>query len=92
MMDLNQAKKMKVTQAITSVKYVADVKGNKTDVLVPVEVWEALLASWKEMIDRLEDREDIEIFQQWMKLRQAGQVETISLEDLEQELIADGLV
>jgi len=88
MMDLNRAKTMKVTQAITSVKYVADAKGNKTDVLVPVEVWEALLASWKEMIDRLEDREDIGIFQEWMQQCQTGQLETISLEDLEQELIA----
>ena len=66
MMDLKRAKQIKVIQAITSVKYVADAKGNKTDVLVPVEVGEALLASWKEMIDRLEDREDIEIFQEWM--------------------------
>jgi hypothetical protein len=31
MMDLNRAKKMKVTQAITSVKYVADAKGNKKE-------------------------------------------------------------
>ncbi|MEG3925929.1 hypothetical protein [Microcoleus sp. D3_18a_C4] len=83
---------MKVTQATALVKYVADANGNKTDVLVPLEVWEALLASWKEMIDRLEDREDIGIFQEWMQQRDAGQVETISLEDLEQELIADGLV
>jgi hypothetical protein len=83
---------MKVTQATASVKYVADANGNKTDVLVPVEVWEALLASWKEMIDRLEDREDIAIFQEWMQMRDVGQVETISLEDLEQESIADGLV
>ncbi len=83
---------MKVTQATALVKYVADANGNKTDVLVPVEVWEALLASWKEMIERLEDREDIGIFQEWMQQRDAGQVETISLEDLEQELIIDGLV
>jgi hypothetical protein len=83
---------MKVTKATALVKYVADANGNKTDVLVPVEVWEALLASWKEMIDRLEDREDIGIFQEWMQQRDAGQVETISLEDLEQELLADGLV
>jgi hypothetical protein len=83
---------MNVTQAIKLVKYVADANGNKTDVLVPVEVWEAILAAWKETIERLEDREDLEIFQEWLQLRDAGQVETISLEDLEQELIADGLV
>ena len=83
---------MNVTKAIKLVKYVADASGNKTDVLVPVEVWEAILAAWKETIERLEDREDLEIFQEWLQRRDAGQVETISLEDLEQELIADGLV
>ena len=74
------------------VKYVADANGNKTDVLVPLEVWEAILSAWKETIERLEDREDLEIFQEWLQRRDAGQVETISLEDLEQELMADGLV
>jgi hypothetical protein len=83
---------MNVTKAIKLVKYVADANGNKTDVLVPVEVWEAILAAWKETIERLEDREDLEILQEWLKQRDAGLVETISLEDLEQELIADGLV
>lgn len=83
---------MNVTKAIKLVKYVADASGNKTDVLVPVEVWEAILAAWKETIERLEDREDLEIFQEWLQRRDAGQVETISLEDLEQQLIADSLV
>ncbi|MCU0540921.1 MAG: hypothetical protein MUE44_01875 [Oscillatoriaceae cyanobacterium Prado104] len=83
---------MNVTKAIKLVKYVADANGNKTDVLVPVEVWEAILAAWKETIERLEDREDLKILQEWLKQRDAGLVETISLEDLDRELIADGLV
>lgn len=83
---------MNVKNAMKVVKYVADANGNKTDVLVPLEVWEAILSAWKEAIERLEDREDLEVFQEWLQRRDAGQVETISLEDLEQELIADGLV
>lgn len=83
---------MKITKAVNLVKYVADANGNKTDVLVPVEVWEAMLAAWKETIERLEEREDLGIFQEWLQRRDAGLVETISLEDLERESIADGLI
>ncbi|MGL5059881.1 MAG: hypothetical protein ACRC62_07840 [Microcoleus sp.] len=83
---------MKLTKAVNLVKYVADSNGNKTDVLVPVEVWEAILAAWKETIEILEDREDMGIFQEWLQRRDAGLVETISLEDLERESIADGLI
>jgi hypothetical protein len=78
--------------AIALVKYVADASGKKTDVLVPVKVWEALLASWQEMAEILEDREDIATFQEWLNQRHKGEAETISLEAFEQELITDGLV
>ncbi|HBL10772.1 MAG TPA: hypothetical protein DD379_05090 [Cyanobacteria bacterium UBA11162] len=83
---------MTITEALASIKYVADSKEKKTDVIVPVEVWEALLASWKQLVEQVEDREDIGIFQEWLQKRTEGDVETISLATLEQELIADGLV
>lgn len=83
---------MTITEALASIKYVADSKGKKTDVIVPVEVWEALLASWKQLVEQLEEREDIAIFQEWLQKRTDGEVETISLDALEQELIAGGLV
>jgi len=51
-----------------------------------------LLASWKELVEQLEYREDIAIFQEWLQKRADGEVETISLDALEQELIGDGLV
>ncbi|HBB31915.1 MAG TPA: hypothetical protein DDZ80_27355 [Cyanobacteria bacterium UBA8803] len=83
---------MKITEALVSIKYVADSQGKKTDVIVPVEVWEALLVSWKQLVEQVEDQEDIGIYQEWLQKRAAGGVETISLDALEQELIADGLV
>ena len=83
---------MAVAEVLASVRYVTDAKGKKTDVLVPVAVWEALLTSWQELIEQIEDREDAAILQDWLKKRAAGVVETISLDALEQELIEDGLV
>ena len=83
---------MTVAEVLASVRYVTDSNGEKTDVLVPVAVWEALLASWQELIEQTEDREDAAILQDWLKKRAAGEVETMSLDALEQELIEDGLV
>jgi hypothetical protein len=83
---------MTVAEVLASVRYVTDSKGKKTDVLVPVAVWEALVASWQELIEQIEDQEDAAILQDWLKKRAAGAVETISLDALEQELIEDGLV
>jgi hypothetical protein len=83
---------MTVAEVLESVRYVTDSNGEKTDVLVPLAAWEALLASWKELVEQIEDREDAAILQDWLKKRAAGEVETISLDALEQELIADGLV
>ncbi len=83
---------MTIIEALSEIKYVADSQGKKTDVIVPVEVWETLLASWKELVEQLEYREDIAIFQEWLQKRADGEVETIYLDALEQELIGDGLV
>lgn len=75
---------MNVTKAINLVKYVADANGNKTDVLVPVEIWEAMLSAWKETIERLEDRENLEIFQEWLQRRDAGLGEAFGRQSLTQ--------
>jgi hypothetical protein len=76
----------------TNIRYVTDANGEKTEVLVPLMTWNALLASWKQLIERLEDQEDRAILQEWLEKRAAGEVDTISLDDLERELIADGLL
>jgi hypothetical protein len=83
---------MDLTETLTTVRYLTDEQGEKTDVLVPLTTWIALLASWKQLITMLEDQEDRAVVQEWLKKRAAGEVETISLDDLEQELIADGLL
>ncbi|HAX78216.1 MAG TPA: hypothetical protein DCY88_20940 [Cyanobacteria bacterium UBA11372] len=83
---------MTIKEYIKSVKYVANANGKKTDVIIPIEVWESLLASWENMVEALENREDAAIFQEWLQQKKAGKLETISLDDLEQELIADGLI
>ncbi len=47
---------------------------------------------WKQSLQRLEDQEDRTILLQWLEKRTAGGAEMIPLEELEQELAADGLV
>ena len=51
-----------------------------------------MLVSWKEVIELEEDKEDSAILQDWLQRRATGGVETVSLDDLERELWADGLL
>ncbi|MFN8457859.1 MAG: hypothetical protein U0401_24950 [Anaerolineae bacterium] len=83
---------MTMIEALATVRYVLDTKGDKTDVLVPLPVWEALLGYWDQLIELLEDQEDRTLLQEWLQKRANGELEMISLESLEQELIADGLL
>ena len=77
---------------LTTVRYVMDSNGKRTDVLIPLATWETLLATRKQLIELLEDQEDNALLQEWLKKRAAGEVDMISLDTLEQELIADGLL
>lgn len=83
---------MTMIEALATVRYVLDTKGDKTDVLVPLPVWEALLGSWHQLIEMLEDQDDRAIVGEWLEKRAAGEMEMIPLEELEKELIADGLL
>ena len=83
---------MTISETIMSVRYVTDSNGEKTDVLIPLSAWKTLLAIWKKTIELLEDQEDKAILQDWLERRAAGKVEMISLDALEQELVADGLL
>ena len=83
---------MMITEALTTVRFVTDSNGEKTDVLIPMEAWKVLLAHWKQLINDLEDQEDYAILQEWLEERAAGQADMISLEDLERKLEADGLI
>ncbi len=79
-------------KTLTTLRYVTDARGQKTDVLVPLATWEALLTSWKQLIERLEDEEDRAILREWLDKRAAGEGENMTLDELERELIADGLL
>ena len=43
-------------------------------------------------MEMLEDHEDQAILREWLQKRAAGEAETITLEELERELIAEGLL
>ncbi|MFB2836455.1 hypothetical protein [Floridanema evergladense] len=83
---------MSITESIKLVKYLANANGEKTDVIIPIAVWESLLASWSNMVEALENREDATIFQAWLHQKKTGELQIISLDDLEKELMADGLI
>lgn len=79
-------------EALAAIRYVLDSHGEKTDVLVPLPVWEGLLTSWKQMIDLLEDQEDRAAIEDWLERRAKGEIEMFSLAEIEKELVSDGLL
>lgn len=83
---------MSVIETLPSIRYVTDRKGVKTDVLVPLSVWETLASAWDQLIEQIENQEDRVLLQEWLAQRARGEVQTISLDDLEKELITDGLL
>lgn len=78
---------MNVIEIMPEVRYVTDSKGEKTDVLIPFSSWQALIAAWDLLIEKLEDQEDRSIVQEWLELRRQGVIKGISLNGLEQVLI-----
>jgi hypothetical protein len=83
---------MTLPKSLTTLRYVTDACGQRTDVLIPLATWEALLTSWKRLIEQLEDEEDRAILREWLAKRASGEAETIPLDELEREPIADGLL
>ncbi len=83
---------MTTPDVLAEVRYVTDANGNKTEVLVPLKVWQAILASWQELITQIEDQQDSATLKEWLEKRAAGEMKMVSLETLEQELITDGLL
>lgn len=83
---------MTIGEALETVRYVMNANGERTDVLIPLTSWKAMLASWKQMMELIEDREDSAILQDWLEKRATGETDTITLDKLEQELVADGLL
>ena len=83
---------MATSEVLAPIRYVVDANGEKTDVVIPVATWQRMLVSWREVVDLEEDKEDSAILRDWLQRRDAGQVKSISLEDLERELVIDGLL
>lgn len=73
-------------------RYVVDANGEKTDVMVPLAIWNTIMGAWERLMDALEEQEDLAIFREWQQKRAKGEVETMSLDELEEEMIADGLL
>jgi len=69
-----------------------DTDGNRADVAIPFETWQKLVGLWERLIERLEDQEDRSILQEWLARRALGEKDTVTLAELEQELVADGLL
>ena len=68
---------MNITEALAKLKYVAGSTGKKTDVIVPVEVWQELLASLQQLVEQLEDKEDTTLFKNWLHQKESGAGQTI---------------
>ena len=79
-------------EALESVRYVVDAKGETTDAIIPLEAWKALLAAWKRSLEMAEDQEDLAILERWLEKRAAGDAQMMPLEDLEAELTSAGLL
>lgn len=83
---------MATSEVLAPIRYVVDANGERTDVVIPVATWQQMLVSWREVVELEENKEDSAILHDWLLRRDAGQAETISLEDLEREMVIDGLL
>jgi hypothetical protein len=83
---------MRIAESIADIHYVTNPAGDRTDVIVPLPTWESLLVAIEVMAERLENPEDVDLLQDWLHARAAGEVEMIPLADLEEELRRDGLL
>ena len=79
-------------ESLSDVRYLTDPAGQKTDVVVPLATWEAMLISWDRMVAMMEDQEDREAVTEWLAQEASGEARTTSLDDLKRELVADGLL
>jgi len=63
---------IRIAESIADVHHVTNRVGERTDVIVPLFAWEALLALLEEMAERLEDQEDVALLTDWLHVRADG--------------------
>ena len=73
---------MTVREALGTVRYVVDSEGNRTEAILPLSAWRALLEILQQALAHKEDEEDFATLQAWLEKRAAGQAETVALECL----------
>lgn len=83
---------MAAAETALRLRYVVDSNGDKTDVVIPVATWRKLLLTWKALAEQEEEQEDMALLKAWLVRRRSNDSETLSLDDLERELMADGLL
>ena len=83
---------MAIAEILSTVRYVVNANGERTDIVVPLDTWNKLLANWKALVEQVEEEEDAALLQEWLTNRAMGQTDMISLDAMEQELAADGLL
>lgn len=83
---------MMTQEALTTVRYVVNGDGERTDVVIPWNVWKQILTAWQTTIEELENREDAAILSEWLERRESDMSKRISIDELELELITDGLL
>jgi hypothetical protein len=69
---------MATLKIVPGVRYVTDAEGERTDVLVSLSTWTALLAWWQRLAEMLEDREDRALFQEWLARRAKGEASRLT--------------
>ena len=83
---------MKISEVVGSTRYVVDPQGKKTDVVISLATWKKILEALRHLVELLEDQEDRALLTEWLDLRETGETHSIPLEELEKELVADGLL
>jgi hypothetical protein len=77
---------MTLTETLASIRCVTNARGEKTEVLVPLPIWKALLESWRQLEERVENEEDQAILTEWLERQARGEAETVTLDELQQQM------
>jgi hypothetical protein len=83
---------MPISDMLRGLRYVTDLNGERTDVIVPLESWRLLIESWQRMAEILEERGEIGLLESWIASRTASQDEPPNLDDFERRFKGNGFL